>query len=317
MKLFEIEKILKKYTLSGLRIPPNFFDSNILDLKILNILTLKIKENIPWVFENEEALSSGSIAFLLGVLYSRSKGISEYDDAILHFILIYINIDYTLDNPKISKADKKSIIRECKDYFQHLDISKIKNSQILPSVKSINYILENSNCKLSTLKKCFIEEKKTSKMQKTCKDRNTLLEICKRKAHACFEVLFDILGVVENDSKNLSFLGQLIDDLFDLENDIADEIKTIVTHDVENFKSLKKLIDTFLYTIDGLENKLHSTIFTYAIIMYAATSPYLPQDYIRIFKKYYPLEWEGIEYKSDPFIRNIFVETIKYIKLKN
>lgn len=305
-----VSNFLKKYTLPPFTISSDNFTEGIFDLDIFYTYLQHVNEYIPWVLKNEEALISGLFAFTGSVLYSRLKGVGEKDIGILHFILLYINLDYILDDPKFNQEEKEQIVKECYLYLDTLDKSNIINSFTLASIKSLDYLLKETDVSIETLRECFIEEQKSCNIQtKENISREKLYKICISKAQTCLKIIVEILNVEEKYMMELATLSQLIDDMLDAYDDSLVGIQTVVTHDIKN-GDLTTLILDLIGMIEKIPSVYMKIGVTYCVITYAATCPYLPESWREIFKIYYPFKWEGVEIVPNKFIRKFFYKTL-------
>lgn len=305
-----VSNFLKKYTLPPFVISGEIFTEGIFDLDIFYTYLRHVNEYVPWILKHEEALISGLFAFVGSVLYSRLKGVGEKDIGLLHFALLYINLDYILDDPNFDQTEKEQIVRECYFYLDTLDATKISNPLTLASIRSLDYLLQETNVTIETLRACFIEEQKSCHVQ-TAKNvtRDKLYKICTSKAQTCLKIIVEVLNVEEQYITELSTLSQLIDDLLDAYDDSLIGIQTVVTHDIKN-GDLTTLIIDLIEMIEKIPSVYMRIGITYCIITYAATTPYLPESWRALFRVYYPFKWESVEMVPNKFVRKFFYHTL-------
>lgn len=302
-------------------LPKNFFEQfsdleGILDIELTKTFLTKVKKYIPWVLNQEEALVTGMITYLGIILYSRMKGVGNYDLSLLHFVLLYINLDYVLDDPQIPKEVKKNILQDCKIILDTQDLNvDCSNKYSLAARKSIKNILNNSCCSWELLRECFDLEKKSLAVQvPNVSDRDKLYNICVEKADVCVRLVANIIGVEEEYSREIGALIQLFDDFYDYYDDQNSSIETIVTYDIENTGSIEGLVFDYLKILEKVPYWYIKIAFMYGLIIHVAVSPYVSENLRSIFQQFYPCGSPDIEHVPNKFMRNFFARSLKKMK---
>jgi len=279
---------------------------SVFDLQCFYDFMNAVTKFIPWVHEDDEALVTGAVSYLALLIYSRARGGSKYDESILHFILLYINIDYIFDS---KDTDLISLVSsECRQILKN-KLLESPSKYGIAAEKSVKFIVENSNCSIETLEKCFIEEYKSVKIQKTSNDRRELFSICINKAKVCVDVIAEIIGVDEPFSSEIGCLVQIVDDLLDYHDDMKNDINTVVTFDIKKDKNLDKLFrEAFLMSMKvpylGVKIPL-----LFGLIVTGSVSPYVSDHLKHLLLQFYPFSDPEIEYEPNKFIRKFFLKT--------
>lgn len=284
-----MEELLHKYTLGNVKLD---FETNSLEIELFKDYLKAVREQIPWILEDQEALTTGAISYFGLILYSRTHGKCK-DEAILNFILLYINLDYLLDSKFTSSEEKKSVIHECGKLLYILKNSPDKKIEItnIKIKKAFNNLLNliDNGCSIETLEKCFLAEKDSLDFDK---DEEELLEICIHKSETCINIIDELIGVKTN-SRLLGACIQILDDLVDYIIDREHGNFTIVEHYIQTYGIVDELLYKYCHYLESMDNILFQVICMYGLIMYVSTSPFVSFELKKIFLKFNPFDYEN------------------------
>lgn len=319
--MHELETLLSSNALPNFQLRSEDFSKDLFDLEIFHQYVQTLREFCPWLLneKHKEAVTTGIITYLGTVLYSRVKGVGSAlkDRCLLHFVLIYINFDYLLDEGCVES--KKLLLHHTSKYFK----GELQEEEInLPSevekclrlcTISCDYISRGSACGKSLLEKCFTETMLAAKLQENCDSRDSLHHITTTKAKVCLEVITSILEIDEPYLNQISFLAQVCDDLNDVVEDTLDGIHTLATHDISMVGDVDALITECVGIIKHMNVWYLRFLFVYLLIIFGSCSPYVSETKRNLFKQYYPFRWDGVEYTPNKFIRNFLWDILSKI----
>lgn len=260
-----------------------------------------VKKFTPWLLENQEALISGCSCYIVVVFYAKSEG-KICNNLILHFILLYINIDYFLDNPDISKREKKEVRDQCEQILKGETPGKL------------HYITESALISIRELQKVCLQESILEAFHQEFdpvnKTEHELLEKCIKKCTACVRLIHEIMGI-HKDPIYLGACVQLIDDMMDYHSDIIEQNYTVATYHYEHYNNLDKLVYLFVDYLEGIDNLLMQSILAYTLMYFAAVSPLISEDIRNVFIEFYPHKICQLETIPDYSIRENIYKVIK------
>ena len=235
--------------------------SDISDTEIYN----KFKKEISNLSEfPPEALAAGiGMYMIMSYLSYRVHGEIINKDSIFYICLLYIDLDYIIDSTKNPKKYISSVQKFIEsDRKEYKRTGKIKeytgNDRRFVWYRKI--VEENLNL-IEHIYNLFVSEAKSYFIQKKTPfvTRSFLKSITKEKSKCTAELLCAILNIFDlnviQDVVQLGYISQILDDMFDLDEDRRDGIHTLVTFELENSGNIDNLFEELLEKIDNIENK--------------------------------------------------------------
>jgi hypothetical protein len=243
-----------------------------------------LSEFAPWVYEDDEALSTAVFTILGIAMYCSLKDVEYPSRHANAFVCLYVNLDYALDkNDDI--ALKREIIEDIANYFDGIAGTRNKFSE--SACRLIEILRER--CEFSTLKRCFEEEIASVVIQKTASEKGILYDICCRKSACCVEVIAEMIDVYEPFTRELGTCIQLFDDLFDLDLDNTEGNATYATYLFQEFGVVDEVVTTLLGIACSLPYDAMKIFFCYTMVVYCASSKYVSPELQAQVLPYYPL----------------------------
>ena len=184
-------------------------------------------------------------------------------DHVFNFVLMYLYVDYYLDDNNVDEENKKSMIKDMYKLIYDPDCIKCpdKMQGLLSSYKRILEV--TPSCK-DTMIKLFKIEVESVKIQKNHKlTRSAYMKTAFEKGGMTCVAIQSMFG--SDDSQQCYMIGallQLIDDMMDVYEDIEDGINTIATYDLKKYGNLDYI---FLLSVNIVHSL--SPVFTIFKIM--------------------------------------------------
>ena len=218
---------------------------------------------------SNDILSGGLFCFIsLMILYPHSnKNILQYTKDALEFTTLYLYIDNIMDDCKVTMFKKTEMIQIIGKVLNGENNGKTLESYpeyIQPIIRSY-YKINNPNVN-SYIKKLFMITIESFKIQTSNCNRQTYIDICKKKGGYMYLACKYILDLNISDEKifNLGACIQIVDDIVDANEDIDNGINTIVTYDINKEKYIDELLYDAILEIKALPGNL--AIFKYILI---------------------------------------------------
>lgn len=303
----KMDEFLSRYAIPGLKFNVN---TDYFKLDLFKDYLSAVKDQIPWVLEDSEALIAGAATYLGAILYSRTHNKCK-DLELLDFVLLYINIDYILDSNKLDESEKREVVKECSKLIhnlKHNEQVEIKNYKIQKGYQNLCNLVKHG-CTIETLERCFMAEK-DSLIESECEEE--LREICIIKSQTCTEIIDEILNIKTN-ARSLGGCVQLFDDMLDYEIDKKNNNTTLVGYHIKIYGILDEVIYLYCNLIKSLNNYVMEFFLMYGLIIYVSKSPYVSEYLKKIFIKYYPFNNE-----MDPgeYVKSVIIEILTNVDEK-
>lgn len=243
---------------------------------------------------SEASLTSGGIAFYgsMGLSLLETGKVCNVDH-LFYFTTLYMLTDYWLDDPKIKDRGKISTMRTLIDLIENpkrvygqgcLSIMTDRLVKLIEEVPESYHVLKN----------VFYAEIASAMIQRQSNlPLDVYLKICEWKGGAMLQSMQVICGSKADPSGYLvGACIQLIDDMHDIDEDVADGIHTVATH----VKSLCGNLDPlFLYTVRLMSrfDTKHTFFkpFILGMMMHSiAIIPYFSTELHNICKEFFPFD---------------------------
>lgn len=260
--------------------------SNTIQIEFIKLLRQKITSEIPWVLNNAEAVST-AVFTLIGIYcYCFVKGVECLLEPSMDFVMLYVNLDYALDE-NLEDCAKKEIIEDIYSYLRE-GINSPRNKYSETSINIISRLQKRvSN---SRLLHTFDQEIESVKLQYSCNDEQKLRSICFLKSQACIDLVAELLGTSEQYSFEIGKCLQLFDDLFDIDLDLDNGIRTYVGKKYLEQGTVDKIIEEIIEETQNIPYFEIQIFFHYAMIIYCSSSKYVSKEIQAEAQKYYPFQ---------------------------
>lgn len=202
---------------------------------------------------SEAALTSGGIAFYgsIGVSLVETAKVCNVDH-LFYFTSLYMLTDHWLDDPTMNEKTKMETARTLMKLIE--DPQPVKEPPVLAVMTDclLKLIRAVPKC-YKSLKDAFYAEMVSAVVQKQANlPGSVYLKICEWKGGAMLQAMQTICGSAPDRSGYLvGACIQLVDDMHDIDEDIADGINTIATYIKDKYGNLDPL---FLYTVNMLSH---------------------------------------------------------------
>ncbi len=201
---------------------------------------------IPWEFSKSEKVS-GSICFFGGVITSLlNYGYIEEIEGLFTFAVCYMLIDHFIDDINNSDEEKSECIKDIYNFIMHGEKSHNKLIQAVAD-RYLDLINRKPNCRKYFIK-LFLSEAKGLAVQKNSNlPREDYLKIAEEKGGLTSLCIASIIGL-EADEENNFILGsliQVVDDIEDIQDDMAAGIYTLARYDMDHGNLDGYLYDSF------------------------------------------------------------------------
>jgi hypothetical protein len=229
--------------------------AELIDFSRIGLNTTSVHTELETNLDNlmsEAALTSGSIAFYgsIGVSLFETGQVKDIDH-LFYFTSLYMLTDHWLDDPKIKSQNKVAMARKLSDLVERPrlvgdhPVLAVMTDRLLKLIEAIPGSHE-------VLKDAFYAEMVSGMIQgQNNLSGDTYLKVCEWKGGAMLHSMQAICGVKPDRSGYI--LGaciQLVDDMHDIDEDIAEGIHTIATYVRKKHGNLDPLL---FYTINLLE----------------------------------------------------------------
>jgi hypothetical protein len=221
-------------------------------------------------------------------------------DRAYYLSLLYIDLDYTIDN--VENSDK--YVKFVDDFLQH-DMSKLKKGMPLPPLpeghKNLVWYRKMVGRDLNILSKVielFQAEVQSGIIQRKRTSRNELKDITIRKAGKTAELMCAILEIDNKDMIqdviSVGYIAQLMDDLYDLDEDKLMGINTLITHEVSKRGNVDRIVKELIVLIGGLHHKynfLRIILLTISMYIISRRCDYISTPLLLLIDKYTSLDY--------------------------
>lgn len=202
---------------------------------------------------SEAALTSGGIAFYgsIGVSLLETAKVCNVDH-LFYFTSLYMLTDYWLDEPTADEKKKISTIRTLVDLIENP--RRVHDSGALSIMTDrLVRLIEEIPGSYPVLKDAFYAEIVSAIIQKQSElPPEVYLKVCEWKGGAMLHSMQIICGSKPDKSGYLvGACIQLVDDMHDIDEDIAEGINTIATYIKSKYGNLDPL---FFYTVHLMED---------------------------------------------------------------
>jgi gamma-glutamylcyclotransferase (GGCT)/AIG2-like uncharacterized protein YtfP len=243
---------------------------------------------------SEAALTSGSVAFYgsIGISLMETGRICDIDH-LFHFTTLYMLTDHWLDDTEIPSDEKLDMAVRLHQLVQRP--KRVQDSPVLAILTDrLVRLIRDLPLSHETLKDAFNAEMLSAVIQsKEDLPAETYLKICEWKGGSMVQVMQTICGSTPDRSGYIvGACIQLVDDMHDIDEDIADGIHTIATHIKDRYGNLDSLLFYTIHLMNQLDEK--HTLFKPCIMSMTMHSvsliPYFSPELKAICKPYFPLE---------------------------
>jgi hypothetical protein len=251
-----------------------------------------INHQIPWVINDKEAISTAVFTIFGIYCYCLLRGV-EINEECFQFVLLYVNLDYALDDKSnLNKA--KEIIKDIDNYLNDkLDQTKQLNEISKSSIDIISRL--ESKVSREQLKKTFFEEVNSVKVQSRETDLDELRRSCFYKSKVCIDFVSQLVGVEEKYSFSMGKCLQLFDDLFDIDIDRKQNIFTYTISILEKNGNVDQIVKEIIDECENIKYCYVKIFFYYSMVIYCSSSPYVSEKLLQEAQIYYPFDIKGIE----------------------
>lgn len=262
-RLLMYEEILKKWMVSK---------SSLVNNDYIKRLNRKIREidfgpavrsfldrvaSIQYTF-SDDALTSGGACFFGAVTVSLLQlGSIRNMDELFTFASCYMLLDHFLDDDTVGLIEKHDLISTIENLIDGSLPDETQHPIIDAVISRYLRLVNNIPSCIPHLEKLFQAVIETMKSQYSPDlTREQYMKSAEWKGGLTVCAIQSILMLpVTEDEYELGAIIQLVDDMIDLDVDIAAGINTIVTYDLNNAGILDDLFKTVLVRIDELSNK--------------------------------------------------------------
>ena len=221
-------------------------------------------------FLSEDTLISGAGCFYFSVLISYIHyGEIRNIDALFNFASLYMLLDYFLDDSSISTKTKKSVVKILNQAMDNpfdsvepvsIDMGSDTSNQhslVKKMITILRKILQDVPSSHKYLREVYYAEILSSKIQYVHGlSRPIYHHASVWKGGATTQAIQSILKLpVTDDEYNLGATIQLVDDIYDVEKDIEEEINTAATWDLETHGNLDSIVTECIESINNLSSK--------------------------------------------------------------
>jgi hypothetical protein len=224
----------------------------------------------------------------------------RYMDRAYYLSLLYIDLDYTIDNTKNPDKYVKFI-----DQFLKRDMYLLKKGMPLPPLpegyNNLVWYRKMIGRDLGILTKVielFEAEVHSGIIQRKSTSKKQLKDITIRKAGKTAELMCIILEITNNDMiqdvVHVGYIAQLIDDLYDLDEDKLMGINTLISYELSKRGNVDRIAKEIITLIGGLDHKYNILrIILLNITMYIITRrcDYISTPMLMVIDKYTNLDY--------------------------
>lgn len=258
-------------------------------------------------FEDEEdryeAIASMFVTFGTAVLLKDCYGDKNFDiNNNLDYTLMYGIVDHYIDNRYISKEEKKSRM----DMIKKIIYQGYKPENMTKPIEILyNIYVKHKHRKnvVKYIKLSFEGEYKSYKMQYKSHNEETYKKICGEKGSTMYFLHKAINGLDINEEIDykIGYIGQMVDDISDIDDDIKKGINTTATYVLEKEGKLDRLFEELLSEVDclvGKELALYRGVLMMLCYHILNESPYF-SDRLKIKARRITLVYPGVRVNKD------------------
>jgi len=275
-------------------------------------LELMDQYNTRQFFGNDTRLASGLVFFYGCVLYTlQNKEWSDKIPMLFRYNVLYLLVDYTIDDTNIKIEDKEVMVRQMSMLVRD---PKLRHSMNLcnPILNIIAKIYEDLLEECPNIKKGMIElfkaEQAGAKIQKSRRyGRSCYHSIARKKGSTTMLVLADITGGSSEQLSDIGVIMQLIDDCLDVNMDMDNKIHTIATHDLTENGNLDVIWYEILNRIDHLNISTFKVVYSiFAVYVISSNPANYSSKLISKIKPYFVADFDAEQLIMDSIITRSF-----------
>lgn len=253
----------------------------------LGSLVHRMVNDLGWLTNiAPEALTAGiGMYYMMSYMSFKVHGQVINEPLIYYTCLLYVDLDYILDS---SSEDKDRYIHDVKQFLLY-EKTCIRKNKALPPIrhKVVNGVpqgnryvwcrklIEHNTMLIDPIMELFSAEVHSYRFQRVGISRKKLLRITYSKAKTTNDLLCAILNITNiaqiKAFAHAGYISQLLDDMYDIENDNRDNIETLATYDLRMDGNMDRTFSLAIGEIGEMKRDLNELR-----MMFLATATYIP-----------------------------------------
>lgn len=224
-----------------------------------------------------EKIGSMYVIFMSSILLPKTGVINPQHN--LDFVLMYGMVDHLLDTKTVSEDQKSDRIQQIKRilYTGQAPTDTSRHIQVLFEIYQRHIHISGH------IQKAFEAEYVSYKLQETECSEEQYFQICKDKGATMF-FLQKAINSIQIDYQwdpIVGFIGQLLDDMLDVEDDIRNNIRTPVTYVLNTDRILDRVFYKIVDMIKSLPTDRYGTYRAFLVVLVyhiASVNPYITPE---------------------------------------